>query len=271
MMFSSHLRMNIALDWSAEVLTWGEGDRIYSSPNVVLLKPGSEEPVVGEKVRGLLLAHPELSPLRPPPGHLFGNTLAITRQLEEIFAALSAKAPLAKRILLPKVFVALPVDLSEFEIRGFAALVRPLASQFILCEAPFVAAIGARIPVQEKKHHGILVCDSEFLQFGITYASSLFLAFSLRRGTKTHEESLGDFAELLAQKLAKLPEDVREDLLASPILIAGPHASRPDIADFFAEKTSFRFRPAQNPGQCAVRGLLEMLPSMDQAFKEVSS
>ena len=117
--------MTILIDWGTETLRWSAEDESFSMPNLAVSVSNRQKVcAVGNEAATLLREHPEFHALVPPRGILFADTEAIIAQLHEIRQQTVREKPWWKRLLLPRIFAAVPLGTTEFEAHGFSRILK---------------------------------------------------------------------------------------------------------------------------------------------------
>ena len=119
--------MTILIDWGTDTLRWSAEDESFSMPNLAVSVSNRQKVcAVGNEAATLLREHPEFHALVPPRGILFADTEAIIAQLHEIRQQTVREKPWWKRLLLPRIFAAVPLGTTEFEAHGFRCGLHPV-------------------------------------------------------------------------------------------------------------------------------------------------
>lgn len=183
--------MTILIDWGTDTLRWSAEDESFSMPNLaVSVSHRQKVCAVGNEAATLLREHPELHALVPPRGILFADTEAIIAQLHEIRQQTVREKPWWKRLLLPRIFAAVPLGTTEFEAHGFSRILKQEGQSVILIEAPTAAAAGCGYRPEEETPFAVLDLGAGFTQFAVLRNGVILSSGVLRRGGRDLDTAL---------------------------------------------------------------------------------
>lgn len=183
--------MTILIDWGTETLRWSAEDESFSMPNLAVSVSNRQKVcAVGNEAATLLREHPEFHALVPPRGILFADTEAIIAQLHEIRQQTVREKPWWKRLLLPRIFAAVPLGTTEFEAHGFSRILKQEGRSVILIEAPTAAAAGSGYRREEETLFAVLDLGAGFTQFAVLRSGVVLASGVLRRGGRDLDTAL---------------------------------------------------------------------------------
>ena len=172
--------MTILIDWGTETLRWSAEDESFSMPNLAVSVSNRQKVcAVGNEAATLLREHPEFHALVPPRGILFADTEAIIAQLHEIRQQTVREKPWWKRLLLPRIFAAVPLGTTEFEAHGFSRILKQEGRSVILIEAPTAAAAGSGYRREEETLFAVLDLGAGFTQFAVLRSVELLTLYQV--------------------------------------------------------------------------------------------
>ncbi len=183
--------VTILIDWGTETLRWWAEDESFSMPNLAVSVSNRQKVcAVGSEAATLLQEHPEFHALIPPRGILFADTEAIIAQLHEIRRQTVREKPWWKRLLLPRIFAAVPLGTTEFEAHGFSRILKQERWSVILMEAPTAAAAGCGYRPEEGTPFAILDLGAGFTQFAVLRSGVVLSSGVLRYGGRDLDAAL---------------------------------------------------------------------------------
>ena len=126
---------------------------VFSEPSVVAIKTGSEDEVlaVGDEAKEMLGKTPgNINAIRPMKEGVIAMQDVTEKMLEYFISKALSVVPWYKRLLPPKVLVAVPSEIKQVESRAVRdSLRRVKAGEVVLVEEPMAAAVGVGLPVAE--------------------------------------------------------------------------------------------------------------------------
>lgn len=161
-----------------------------------------------------------------------------------------------QRLFRPEVVVCVPTNLGGPERRALTtAAIAAGARQAWLLDGPLAAAIGAGLPVAERR--ATAVCD---LGAGTTDVAVI----SLSGVVAAHSAPAGaDIAETVRAALAQTPSRLAADVRVRGLVLTGGRARIRGLGRELAERTGMPVRVADEPDTCAVRGAAEALDGFE--------
>ncbi len=157
-MFSTHIGIDLG---TANCLVYvRDYGVVLAEPSVVAIKVNTREVLaVGSEAKDMLGKTPgNISAIRPMKDGVIAN-FEITEEMLRYFIQKAIKAmPWRKRLLHPRVLVAVPSGITEVENRAVKDSARHAgAGEVVLVEEPMAAAVGVGLPVAEPS--GSMIVD----------------------------------------------------------------------------------------------------------------
>jgi len=183
--------MIVLMDWGTETLRWTAGDEDLSMPNIAV-SPSQCKPVcaVGNDAIQLLKVHPEYYVLMPPAGILFDEPDAMAAQRLTMIRLAGKALPWWKRLLHPKILVAVPLGTSGIESFGVRDVLKRQAQRIIFVYAPMAAAMGSGYDGYSEKAFAVLDIGAGFTQFAVIRQGGFQVSGALRIGGRDLDRAL---------------------------------------------------------------------------------
>lgn len=202
--------MTVLMDWGTETLRWTAGNEDLSMPNIAV-SPSQCKPVcaVGNDAIQLLKVHPEYYVLTPPAGILFDEPEVMAAQRLTMICLAGKALPWWKRLLHPKILVAVPLGTSGIESFGVRDVLKRQAQRIIFVYAPMAAAMGSGYDGYSEKAFTVLDIGAGFTQFAVIRQGGFQVSGALRIGGRDLDRALKKY--LFKQYAADFPfHELRE-------------------------------------------------------------
>ncbi|OQA85121.1 MAG: Rod shape-determining protein MreB [Lentisphaerae bacterium ADurb.Bin242] len=204
---------------------------VLSEPSVVAIREKDKEPLaVGEEAKKMLGRTPMgIRAVRPMKVGVIADLKVTEFMLRSFIQKAKARVPARRRLIKPRILVAVPSGITEVETRAVKdSAERAGASEIFLIEEPMAAAIGVGLPVSEPTGSMIVDIGGGTTEVAVISLSGIVEARSVRAGGDTMDQSI-------VQHMKRVYNLTIGDRTAEDIKIKIGSAYPDEATDTFAE------------------------------------
>lgn len=157
---------------------------IFSEPSVVAISEDGEVKAVGEEAKRMLGRTPgNIRAVRPMKYGVIADFEITEKMLRYFIQKARANVPFRRRLVKPRVLIAVPSGITEVENRAVRdSAERAGASEIFLIEEPMAAAIGVGLPVAEPSGSMIVDIGGGTTEVAVISLAGIVEAKSVRVG-----------------------------------------------------------------------------------------
>lgn len=166
---------------------------VLSEPSVVAIREKDKEPLaVGEEAKKMLGRTPMgIRAVRPMKVGVIADLKVTEFMLRSFIQKAKARVPARRRLIKPRILVAVPSGITEVETRAVKdSAERAGASEIFLIEEPMAAAIGVGLPVSEPTGSMIVDIGGGTTEVAVISLSGIVEARSVRAGGDTMDQAI---------------------------------------------------------------------------------
>ena len=166
---------------------------VLSEPSVVAIQEKDKTPLaVGEEAKKMLGRTPMgIRAVRPMKVGVIADLKVTEFMLRAFIQKAKARVPARRRLIKPRILVAVPSGITEVETRAVKdSAERAGASEIFLIEEPMAAAIGVGLPVSEPTGSMIVDIGGGTTEVAVISLSGIVEARSVRAGGDTMDQAI---------------------------------------------------------------------------------
>ncbi len=166
---------------------------VLSEPSVVAIQEKDKTPLaVGEEAKKMLGRTPMgIRAVRPMKVGVIADLKVTEFMLRAFIQKAKAHVPARRRLIKPRILVAVPSGITEVETRAVKdSAERAGASEIFLIEEPMAAAIGVGLPVSEPTGSMIVDIGGGTTEVAVISLSGIVEARSVRAGGDTMDQAI---------------------------------------------------------------------------------
>ncbi len=204
---------------------------VLSEPSVVAIRDKDEKPLaVGEEAKKMFGRTPMgVRAIRPMKVGVIADLRITEFMLRAFIQKAKEKVPFLRRLIKPRVLVAVPYGITEVETRAVKdSALKAGAGEVFLIEEPMASAIGVGLPVAEPTGSMIVDIGGGTTEVAVISLSGIVYAKSVRVGGDTMDQAI-------VQHMKRIYNLTIGDRTAEEIKIKIGSAYPDEAADTFAE------------------------------------